>query len=116
MIASLVSGGVIGFISGLTGVGGGIFLSPVLLILNWAGLRKTSAVAAVFILVNSVSGLAGFIRKGGALPDHLAWWSVAVITGGFIGSSLGATKFNSPVLRVLLGVVLFMAGMKLVVI
>jgi uncharacterized membrane protein YfcA len=116
MIASLAGGGMIGFISGLTGVGGGIFLSPVLIILNWAGLRKTSAVAAVFILVNSVSGLAGFIRKGGALPDHFAWWSVAVITGGFIGSSLGATKFNSPVLRVLLGVVLFMAGMKLAVI
>ena len=116
MAASLATGGVIGLISGLTGVGGGIFLSPVLIILNWAGLRKTSAIAAVFILLNSISGLAGFIQKGGALPDHLAWWSVAVISGGFIGSSLGATKFNSPVLRVLLGVVLLMAGVKLVTI
>lgn len=116
MIASLGVGGVIGFISGLTGVGGGIFLSPVLIIMNWAGLRKTSAIAAVFILVNSISGLAGFIRQGGALPDHFAWWSVAVVTGGFIGSTLGATKFNSPALRALLGVVLFMAGMKLVMI
>jgi uncharacterized membrane protein YfcA len=116
MAVSLATGGVIGFISGLTGVGGGIFLSPVLIILNWAGLRKTSAIAAVFILLNSISGLAGFIQKGGALPDHLAWWSVAVISGGFIGSSLGATKFNSPALRVLLGIVLFMAGVKLVTI
>lgn len=116
MAPSLATGGVIGFVSGLTGVGGGIFLSPVLIILNWAGLRKTSAIAAVFILLNSISGLAGFIRKGGVLPDHLAWWSVAVTAGGFIGSSLGATKFNNPVLRVLLGVVLLMAGVKLVTI
>ncbi len=116
LIASVVVGGVIGFISGLTGVGGGIFLSPVIILLNWAGLRRTSAIAAVFILVNSISGLAGFIQKGGLLPDHLAWWSVAVILGGFIGSSLGATRLNSPVLRLLLGAVLLMSGLKLVMI
>ncbi len=116
IIASLFVGGVIGFISGLTGVGGGIFLSPVLIMLNWAGLRKTSAVAAVFILVNSISGLAGFIRTGGTIPDHLAWWAVMVTTGGLIGSSLGATKLNSPALRLLLGAVLLMSGLKLVMI
>ena len=111
--ASLAVGGGLGFLSGLTGVGGGIFLSPVLIILNWAGLRRTAAVAAAFILLNSISGLAGYIQKGGAIPDHLGFWSVAVISGGFIGSTLGATKFNSPVLRVLLGVMLVMAGVKL---
>lgn len=116
MTAALATGGIIGFISGLTGVGGGIFLSPVLIMLKWAGLRETSAAAAVFILVNSISGLAGFMRAGGSLPDHLTWWSAAVIAGGFIGSSLGATKLNNSVLRVLLGAVLFMAGMKLVMI
>jgi uncharacterized membrane protein YfcA len=113
---SLTTGAVIGFISGLTGVGGGIFLSPVLIMLNWAGLRKTSAVAAVFILVNSLSGLAGYFHQGGALPDHLALWSVAVVSGGLIGSTLGATRLNSPVLRMLLGGVLLMSGLKLVVI
>jgi len=112
--ASLATGAVIGLISGLTGVGGGIFLSPVLIMLNWAGLRRTSAVAAVFILVNSLSGLAGYIHQGGALPDHLALWSVAVVSGGFIGSSLGATRLNSPVLRMLLGAVLVMSGLKMV--
>ncbi len=110
---SLAVGGGLGFLSGLTGVGGGIFLSPVLIILHWAGLRRTAAVAAAFILLNSISGLAGFIQKGGVFPDHIAFWSIAVIFGGYIGSTLGATKLNSPVLRVLLGIMLGMAGMKL---
>lgn len=114
--ASLATGGGIGFLSGITGVGGGIFLSPVLIILHWAGLRRTAAVAAAFILLNSISGLSGYLQKGGAFPDHIVFWSVAVVSGGFIGSSLGATKFNSPVLRVLLGVMLVMAGLKLAVI
>ena len=55
-------------------------------------------------------------HKGGAFPDHIAFWSVAVVSGGFIGSTLGATRFNSPVLMVLLGVMLVMAGVKMVVI
>ncbi len=114
--ASLATGGGIGLLSGLTGVGGGIFLSPVLIILHWAGLRRTAAVAAAFILLNSISGLTGYLHKGGAFPDHIAFWSVAVISGGFIGSTLGATRFNSPALRVLLGVMLAMAGAKLIVI
>jgi len=114
--ASLAVGGGIGLLSGLTGVGGGIFLSPVLIILNWAGLRRTAAVSAAFILLNSISGLAGYLQKGGTFPDHIAFWSVAVVSGGYIGSTLGATRFNSPVLRVLLGVMLVMAGVKLVLI
>jgi uncharacterized membrane protein YfcA len=114
--ASLAVGGGLGFLSGLTGVGGGIFLSPVLLLLHWAGLRRTAAVSAAFILLNSMSGLAGYLQKGGSIPDHLGILSVAVVSGGFIGSTLGATKLNSPVLRVLLGVMLVMAGFKLALI
>jgi uncharacterized membrane protein YfcA len=114
--ASLAVGGGLGFLSGLTGVGGGIFLSPVLIILHWAGLRRTAAVAAAFILLNSLSGLTGYLQKGGAFPEHIAFWSVAVVSGGYIGSTLGATKFNSPVLRILLGIMLGMAGMKLALI
>ncbi|MEK6743808.1 MAG: sulfite exporter TauE/SafE family protein [Nitrospirota bacterium] len=114
--ASLAVGGGIGFLSGLTGVGGGIFLSPVLISLHWAGFRRTAAVAAAFILLNSITGLAGYLQTGGVFPDHIAFWSVAVLSGGFIGSTLGATRFNSPALRVLLGVMLVMAGVKMVVI
>ena len=113
---SLAVGGGLGFLSGLTGVGGGIFLSPVLIIRRWAGLRRTAAVAAAFILLNSISGLAGYLQKGGAFPDHIAFWSIAVVAGGYIGSTLGATKFNSPVLRILLGIMLVMAGVKMVAI
>ncbi len=116
MAASLGTGSVIGFMSGLTGVGGGIFLSPVLLIMKWAGLRQAAALSAVFILLNSLSGLAGYLQKGAQLPEHLGLWSAAVVSGGFIGSTLGATRLNNPVLRALLGMILFMAGLKLVVI
>jgi uncharacterized membrane protein YfcA len=66
--------------------------------------------------VNSLAGLAGFFQKGGALPEPMGLWTVAVLSGGIIGSSLGATKLNSPVLRALLGIILLMAGVKLAVI
>lgn len=116
LTASLATGGIIGFLSGLTGVGGGIFLSPVLIMMHWAGLRKAAAVSAVFILLNSLSGLAGYLQKGGGFPEHLGLWSVAVISGGIIGSTLGATRLNSPALRALLGMILLMAGVKLMTI
>lgn len=115
MPASLGTGAIIGFLSGLTGVGGGIFLSPVLIVLKWTGLRTAAAVSAMFILLNSLSGLAGHLQKGGQLPEHLGWWSLAVISGGFIGSTLGATRLNNPVLRVLLGFILLLAGVKLTI-
>ncbi len=116
LAASMSAGAGIGFVSGLTGVGGGIFLSPVLLLMNWAGLRQTAAASAVFILLNSISGLAGYLHKGGELPGHLGLWSGAVIAGGFIGSSMGASRLNSPVLRALLGMVLLGSGLKLIMI
>lgn len=113
---SLIVGGLIGFISGLTGVGGGIFLSPVLIIARWAGLRQTSAFAAFFILVNSVSGLLGHLQKGGTVPGNLPVWGIVVLTGGFIGASLGATKINTPMIRALLSVLLVFAGIKMLAI
>ena len=110
---SLASGAVIGLVSGLTGVGGGIFLSPLLVIFRWSPLRRVSALAAVFILLNSVSGLAGYIQKGGEMPEHLALWGPMVLAGGYIGSTLGATRFNTRTLRALLSVMLALAGIKM---
>lgn len=90
-------GGVIGLLSGIVGVGGGIFLCPVLVLLRWANIKEASAAASFFIFVNSVSGLAGQMQKGSAIhPDLLSLALVAVV-GGFLGSSIGSKKF-SPVL------------------
>ncbi len=112
---SLVAGGAIGLLSGVTGVGGGIFLSPLLILGRWAGLRRTAAVAAPFILVNSISGLAGHLQNGGSVPGDFPVWAVVVLAGGLAGSSLGATRINRPALRVLLSIVLVLAGTKMAV-
>ena len=112
--AALVSGLLIGFLSGLTGVGGGIFLSPLLLYMGWAETRATSAVAAPFILVNSIAGLLGHLSSVARLPSNLPVWGVAVVIGGWIGASYGSKRAPAPVLRQLLSLVLIVAGVKLV--
>ena len=111
---ALVAGAVIGFISGISGVGGGIFLSPLLLYMGWAETRATSAIAAPFILVNSVAGLAGHLSSVAQLPVNLPIWGVAAVIGGWIGASYGAKRAPPPVLRRLLSLVLIVAGAKLV--
>jgi uncharacterized protein len=112
--AALASGVVIGFLSGLTGVGGGIFLSPLLLYMGWAETRATSAVAAPFILVNSVAGLLGHFSSVAELPSSIPLWGAAVLAGGWIGASYGSKRAPAPVLRQLLAAVLVVAGIKLV--
>lgn len=107
-------GASLGFLAGLTGVGGGIFLSPLLLLLGWANLRTTAATSAVFILVNSLAGLAGFIHGGGVLPDTAGSWLAVTAVGGLIGSTLGSVHLGRATLRLLLAVVLGVAGAKLV--
>lgn len=104
----------LGLLAGMVGIGGGIFLSPLLLLMGWADAKRTGAVSAGFIVVNSISGLTVHLVRGAALD-----WSVAVpllatvAVGGVIGSSLGATRFSLVALQRLLGVVLAMAGLKL---
>lgn len=111
---ALASGAALGLLAGLTGVGGGIFLSPLLLLLGWASLRVTAATSVVFILVNSAAGLAGQLGTIDALPDELLPWSIAVLVGGSVGSWLGARRLPSPALRAVLAAVLLVAGVKLV--
>lgn len=111
---SLAWGAVIGLAAGLTGTGGGIFLSPLLLFAGWAGTRTTAAVSAVFILVNSVAGLAvapGSLRE---VPDHIVLWAGAALVGALIGTELGTRRLTPPGLRLLLGIVLLVAASKLV--
>src|SRR5207237_1217811 len=83
----------IGFLSGLTGTGGGIFLTPLLLFSNWAKTKQASAVSALFILVNSIAGLAGFVSARQSIPAVVFILSAAAIVGGAIGSYLGSRKF-----------------------
>ena len=112
--AAIVSGLAIGFLSGLTGVGGGIFLSPLLLYMGWSETRATSAVAAPFILVNSIAGLLGHLSSVAQLPPNIPVWGAAALVGGWIGASYGSRKAPAPVLRQLLSLVLIVAGAKLI--
>jgi len=112
--AAIVAGLAIGFLSGLTGVGGGIFLSPLILYLGWAETRATSGVAAPFILVNSIAGLLGHVSSVAQLPPNIPIWGVAVVIGGWIGASYGSKRAPAPVLRQLLSLVLIVAGVKLI--
>jgi uncharacterized membrane protein YfcA len=112
---AIVIGALLGFLSGLTGVGGGIFLSPVLLMLGWAGTKQTSAVAAPFILVNSIAGLAGgFTVQAATLPSQVWILAIAVLAGGWLGAEYGSRRFTNPFIRRLLAVVLATAGAKMV--
>jgi uncharacterized membrane protein YfcA len=112
--AALAWGAAIGFLSGLTGVGGGIFLSPLLLYMGWAETRATSGVAAPFILVNSIAGLLGHFSSVSLLPSNIPIWGIAAVVGGWIGASYGSKRAPAPVLRQLLSLVLVVAGVKLI--
>jgi len=112
---AMAIGAGMGLLSGLTGVGGGIFLSPLLLMLGWAGTKQTSAVAAPFILVNSIAGLAaGFVAATAVLPPSTWALAAAVLAGGWLGAEYGSRRFTNPVVRRFLAVVLGVAGAKMV--
>ncbi len=114
---AMAIGAAMGLLSGLTGVGGGIFLSPLLLMLGWAGTKQTSAVAAPFILVNSMAGLAaGFVAGTAALPQSTWALAAAVLVGGWLGAEYGSRRFTNPVVRRVLAVVLAVAGSKMVLV
>lgn len=110
---SFLIGGSIGLISGMIGIGGGIILSPVILLLKWADMKRAAGISALFIFVNSISGLAGQFTKGIHFsPDMYAYVAVA-FAGGICGSYFGSMKFNQTLLKYLLAVVLMLAAYKL---
>jgi uncharacterized membrane protein YfcA len=112
---AMAIGAAMGLLAGLTGVGGGIFLSPLLLMLGWAGTKQTSAVAAPFILVNSIAGLAaGFVAKSAVLPSYVWILAAAVLVGGWLGAEYGSRRFANPVVRRVLAIVLALAGAKMI--
>jgi uncharacterized protein len=113
--AGLLAGGFIGLISGMIGIGGGIILSPLILVMRWATLKETAAVSALFIFVNSLSGLIGQLQKGGIhLTENLQFAVLATVIGGLFGSYYGSQKFNTQTLRYCLALGLTIASFKLI--
>jgi len=104
----------LGFLSGLTGTGGGIFLTPLLLFCRWAHIRQAAAVSALFILVNSIAGLVGYFTAKHSIPSLGAFLAAAAVTGGVFGSHLGSRRFPARTISLLLATVLIIAGTKLI--
>jgi uncharacterized membrane protein YfcA len=113
-IPGVLSGAGIGLLAGLTGTGGGIFLTPLLVLAGWTGTRDAAGLSGSFIGVNSISGLGGLMTGGLTLPEALPLWIGAVAAGGFIGSWLGAARYSILNLRRALALVLILAAAKLV--
>lgn len=114
LLPALAAGGAIGLLAGLTGTGGGIFLTPLIVLAGWAGSRPAAGISAAFILGNSIAGLAGNYAAVGALPPELPVWLVLVALGGVVGAELGARRLSTLDLRRALAAVLVIAGLKLI--
>lgn len=111
---SLLIGGFIGLFSGMIGIGGGIILSPILLLLKWTNQKQTAAISALFIFVNSCAGLAGQFSKGIHFSSDMVTFTGIAFLGGIFGAYFGALKFNQNILKQVLGSVLLFAAAKLI--
>lgn len=115
IITAFIIGGIVGSISGIVGVGGGIFLSPLILLMDWGDVKQTAATSAGFIVLNSIAGIIGRIVQstfawGGVIP-----FLIAAGLGGYIGSHFGSNRFTTLTLRRILGIVLIIAAVKLII-
>jgi uncharacterized membrane protein YfcA len=109
----IVIGGIIGFFSGLIGIGGGIILSPIILLFHWGKMKEAAAVSALFIWVNSAGGLLGQLSSGVSLNIESFGLVAIALIGGFFGAYYGSKKMNNQSLRYLLAMVLVIACIKL---
>lgn len=110
---SIAIGAVVGLLSGMIGIGGGIILSPVLILLQWTNQKQTAAISAAFIFVNSLAGLGGMMTQGITVTNHMAMYIVIAFTGGLLGAYFGSKRFNQDILKYVLATVLLVAAYKL---
>jgi uncharacterized membrane protein YfcA len=115
-LPSLRGGATIGFVSGTTGSGGGIFLAPLILLFGWVDTRRTAAVSAAYNLLNSVAALLGTWAWVSHLPTALPWWLVVAGLGGFFGSWLGGLHLSAATLRYILASLLLVSGAKMLLV
>ncbi len=113
VIFGLFLGGLLGFFSGVVGIGGGIFLSPVLILLGLASVKETAALSAVFIVLNSLSGFSGHILRGNVYWDAIFVFGGVVLVGGIIGSYFGAKRVPPRALQIPLGLILLLGSLRL---
>jgi uncharacterized protein len=109
----LLVGAGLGLLSGLTGVGGGIFLSPLLFFMRWAEVRTVAGTSAAFILVNSIAGLAGLATHAAPATHQIGWLALAAFLGGLVGTELGSRRLGSTAIQRILALVLLLAGAKM---
>lgn len=110
---ALISGVILGFLSGLLNIGGGIFLSPIIILLAWANAKEAAAVSTIFIVLNSLSGLLGNFSAVYIVNESVYLWFIAALAGGWTGAYFGSHKLAVPTVRYLLTAVLAIASFKL---
>jgi uncharacterized membrane protein YfcA len=114
LMAALVAGAIIGFVAGTTGTGGGVFLAPIILAMNWGTARQTAATTAVYNLMNSFAALIGAFAAWDHIPSALPAWLVAVAAGGTVGAYIGSRHLSDRWLRGVMSILLLTSGMKLI--
>jgi uncharacterized protein len=113
VIVALLIGAVLGFFSGMIGIGGGIILSPLLILFHWANVKESAAVSSLFIFLNSIAGMAALLMKGFKYDERLIIWIITGVLGGIAGSWMGSKKIQQGKLKYILAAVLLMASLKL---
>jgi uncharacterized membrane protein YfcA len=113
LLGATLLGAVVGLVSGLTGVGGGVFLAPMLIVLHWAPPKQAAALSAPFILLNSIVGLVGVLLAGQLPSPYLAWYAAAALGGAVAGTTIGLKFLSQTATQYVLAVILLAAGLQL---